>query len=105
MIDDSSWPRLVRPDRGVILMVWYCVTVQAPQQVSTAACAGQGPTRRDQVRVHRGDCVPSPAPVVCWHGLMAALPGVNLKVWRAGAATDVNCSLCQAGTYGTGSGA
>lgn len=25
-------------------------------------------------------------------------------VWRAGATADVNCSLCQAGTYGTGSG-
>jgi hypothetical protein len=25
-------------------------------------------------------------------------------VWCAGATADVNCSLCKAGTYGTGSG-
>jgi hypothetical protein len=33
--------------RGVILMVWY--GVQAPLQMSTAACARQGRMGRDQV--------------------------------------------------------
>jgi hypothetical protein len=29
---------------------------------------------------------------------------VTRAIWLAGATTLLNCSLCQAGTYGTGSG-
>ena len=39
--------RMATKGRGVILMVWY--GVQAPLQMSTAACARQGRMGRDQV--------------------------------------------------------
>ncbi len=29
---------------------------------------------------------------------------LTLMVWTAGATSSLNCSLCEAGTYGTGSG-
>ena len=44
--------RMATKGRGVILMVWY--GVQAPLQMSTAACARQGRMGRDQVRAKVG---------------------------------------------------
>jgi hypothetical protein len=54
-----------------------------------------------------GSCictVTSCAPWILVCMTMTFKPAVMLMVWPAGATTDLNCSLCQAGTYGTGSG-
>ena len=63
--------------------------LQEQRQASSAACVRLGPTGLDQVGG------PSTLPYV---GDLA------LTVERAGATIDLDCSLCQAGTFGTGSG-
>ena len=98
---------------------------QARLQASTAACARRGPTRLDPVRLchamdwhdgmsaHRS--LMYSETLVRPHILVLSLPfalslslammrDLSKMAWRAGATTGLNCSLCQAGTYQTGSG-
>ncbi len=78
-----------------------------PLQASTADCARQGPTGQDQVSEQRKSLDHE---ILCSHGLVLRMAIVSvgagiLIICRAGASSDLNCTVCEAGTYGPGSGA
>ena len=72
--------------------------MQALLHIATAACARQGPSGPDQVRM------PQFLVQLSTHYTWLISQQLSQVIWSAGSDTAANCSLCEAGTFGTGSG-